>query len=67
MDWCKCVHCKNEAREIDCLCYREVDTMLIASSKIPERKGSISPSSFYRHLPDSLIYLVDEYFFLFLV
>ena len=32
----KCGHCKNEAREIDCLCCREVDAMLIASAKIPE-------------------------------
>ena len=27
LDWCKCGHCKNEAREIDCLCYREVDAL----------------------------------------
>ena len=27
-------HCKNEAREIDCLCCSEVDAMLIASAKI---------------------------------
>ena len=20
LDWCKCGHCKNEVREIDCLC-----------------------------------------------
>ena len=26
--------------------------MLIASTKIPEREGSISPSSFYGQLPD---------------
>ena len=38
--------------------------MLIASAKIPEREGSISPSSFYGQLPD---YLVDKFFFLFLV
>ena len=47
LDWYKCGHCKNEAREIDCLCCREVDAMLIASAKIPEREGSISPCSFY--------------------
>ena len=35
LDWCKCRHCKNEAREIDCLCCKEVDEMLIASVKIP--------------------------------
>ena len=41
----------------------------IASAKIPERKGSISPSSFYRQLPDyqshvfSLIYPKDEFSF----
>ena len=51
-DWCKWGHCKNEAREIDYLCCREVDAMLIASAKIPEREGSISPSRFYRQLPD---------------
>ena len=33
LDWYKCGHCKNEAREIDCLCCREVDVMLIASAK----------------------------------
>ena len=30
LDWSKCGHCKNEVREIDCLCCREVDAMLIA-------------------------------------
>ena len=29
LDWCKCWHCINDAREIDCLCCREVDAMLI--------------------------------------
>ena len=48
----KCRHCKNEVREIDCLCCREVVAMLIASAKFPQRDGSISPSSFYGHLPD---------------
>ena len=48
----KCGHCKNEKREIDCLCCREVDAMLIASAKTPEREGSISPSNSYGHLPD---------------
>ena len=42
----KCGHCKNEAREIDCLCYREVDVMLIASAKTLELEGSISLSNF---------------------
>ena len=41
LDWCKCRHCKNEAREIDCVCCREMYTMLIASAKIPEHEGSI--------------------------
>ena len=40
LDWCKCGHCKNEAREIDGLCCREVNAMFVAS-------GSILPSSFY--------------------
>ena len=48
----KCGHCKNEAREIDCLCCREVNAMFIASAKIPEYERGISPSSFHRHLPD---------------
>ena len=46
LDWYKCRYCKNEAREIDCSCCREVDATLIASAKIPEHEGSISPSSF---------------------
>ena len=33
-------HCKRETREIDCLCCREVDAMLIISAKIPEREGA---------------------------
>ena len=48
----KCVHCKNEAREIDCLCCREVNAMLLASAKIPDHEGSMSLSSFYGHLLD---------------
>ena len=42
LDWCKCRHCKNKVRKIDCLCCREVDTMLISLSKNLEREGSIS-------------------------
>ena len=38
----KCGHFSNEARDIDRICCREL---------IPEREGSISPSSFYRDLP----------------
>ena len=45
-------YCNNEARYIDCICCRELDTMLIASAKIPEGEGRISRSSFYEHLPD---------------
>ena len=52
LDWCKFGLCKKEAREIDCLCCREVDAILVASAKIPERKISISPSNFYGYLPD---------------
>ena len=53
LDWCKCRHCKNEAREIDCLCCREVNAILIASAKIsPESEESILPSSFYGDPPD---------------
>ena len=45
-------YCNNESRDIDCICCRELDAMLIASAKIPEREGNISPSSFYGRLPD---------------
>ena len=38
LDWCKCEHYKNEAREIDCVCCREVDVMLIASARILNRE-----------------------------
>ena len=47
LDWCKCGDYKNEAREVDCLCCREVNEMLIASAKIAEREGKISPCRFY--------------------
>ena len=50
--WCKRGHCKTEARQIDCLCCGEVDAMFVASAKIPEREGSISPSRFYGQLLD---------------
>ena len=54
LNWYKCGHCKNEARETDCICCREiaVDVMLINLAKSPQREGSISPSSFYGQLPD---------------
>ena len=54
----KCRHCKNEVREIDCLCCTEVDAMLIASARIPGREGIKSPSSFYGHLPNYLSYVL---------
>ena len=41
---------QKEEREIDCLCCRDVDAMLIASGKILEREGNILPSSFYGKL-----------------
>ena len=34
-------YCSNEARDIDCICCRELDVMLIASAKIPEGEGRI--------------------------
>ena len=40
----KCGHCKNEARKIDCLRCRDMNAMFIASAKIPERGGIMSPS-----------------------
>ena len=48
----ECEHCKNEVREIDCLCYRAVDAMLISSAKTLECEGSMRSSSFYGDLPD---------------
>ena len=45
-------YCNYEARDIDCICCRELDALLIASTKIPQREGRISPSSFYGHLSD---------------
>ena len=48
----KCGHCKNEAREKDCLCCGEVDAMLLASAKILENEESMSLPSFYGHLPN---------------
>ena len=37
----KCGHCNSEARDIDYICWRELDAMLIALAKIPERAGRI--------------------------
>ena len=48
--WCKCKYCKNEAREIDCPCCREMNAMLIASAKTLEHEGKILPFSFYVQL-----------------
>ena len=45
----KCRNCQNEAREIDCLCCIEVNAMLLALAKIPERGESMSSFSFYGH------------------
>ena len=42
----------NESRDIDYICCGELDAMLITLAKISERKGRISPSSFFRRLPD---------------
>ena len=47
LNWCKCGHWKNEAREIDCLSCTEMNAMLIASAKVLEREESISPCRFY--------------------
>ena len=48
LNCCKCGDCKNEARELDWLCCREieVDAMLIISAKFPQCEGSISPTAF---------------------
>ena len=45
-------HCNDDARDIDGICCRELDAMTIASAKLSEREGSISPSNFYGRLPD---------------
>ena len=44
LDRCKCAHCKNDLKEIGCPCCRQVDVMLIASAKIPEREGPCHPA-----------------------
>ena len=63
LDWCKCGHCKNEAREIDCLCCRELNAMLITLVKIPEHEESILNADFMRNCPNvshtCLLYLVN--------
>ena len=68
LNWCRYGHSKNEAREIDCACYREVDTMPVASAKIPEFEGSISLYNFYGNYPtiSHMLSTVDEFLFLFL-
>ena len=52
LNWLKYGYCQNESRELDCLYRREVNAMLIASAKIPEREGSISSCRCYGYLPD---------------
>ena len=44
--WGKCGHCNNEAREIDCLCCRKVDAVLIASAKILEYEEASHHAAF---------------------
>ena len=55
----KTILCKNTNYETESLNAMNVATVLeekivlfIGSAKIPEREGSISPSSFYGQLPD---------------
>ena len=50
---------KSEAREIDFLYGREKDAMLTVWAKIPRHEGTSRHAAF--------IYLVGEFFFLFLV
>ena len=47
LNWCKCGHFKNEAREIGCFYCRQVNVMLIVLAKIPEGEESISSCRFY--------------------
>ena len=65
LDWCKCGHCKNEAREIDCLCFIEVNPMLIASAKFGKQILWVIAWLLLTRI--DFIYLGDEFFFLFLV
>ena len=46
----KCGHCKNEVREIDCLCCRKLDDAF-CFGKIPDCEGSMPPFGFYGPLP----------------
>ena len=57
LDWCKCGHCQNEAREIGCLCCREVGAMVTGLAKIPERKGSIMQTSLQSRIFSATIYV----------
>ena len=58
LDWCICRHCKNEVRDIDCFCCREVDVMLFASAKIPKCEGSPTFShTCYPYLPSRCVLL----------
>ena len=57
----KCGHCKNEAKEIDRLCCREIDVILIVSAKIPERKKIVSLSSFCGHLCPTISLTFQSY------
>ena len=34
----KCRHCNDEAIDTDCICCTELDAVIIASAKIPERE-----------------------------
>ena len=51
LNWCKCGHCKNEVREIDCLCWRGVDAMFTVSAKIPEAREASRHSTFMGNFP----------------
>ena len=53
LNCCKCGHCKNGARGIDCLCCREieVDAVVIISAKIPQCERSITPPAFMGYCP----------------
>ena len=46
-----CKYCKNEAREIDCLCCRELNVMFIALGKISEGEGTSGHAAFMCNCP----------------
>ena len=53
LNCCKCGNCKNEAREKDCLCCREIQVyaMVINLAKTPQCEGNNSPPVLMSYCP----------------